>query len=233
MIILFLILGFTAQGQKDISGTVLYKASHNKTLITENKDNNKEGIKAANELLNNASDIHATLTFNNKESSYRVDDKLEIDGIKSLNITYLFAGGKNLFYHNRDSIHLLEANSSFGKIYLIKQDPPNWIITKETKDIDGLKCVMAYSTTTSGSKEKIDATAWFSPSIPVSYGPMRYFGLPGLIIELQFSKMTFIAEKINLNIENVVIEKHKSQEILSHKEFMEIAKKNAPGFFEN
>ena len=59
-------------------------------------------------------------------------------------------------------------------------------------------CLKAYSTTSKDKIKKIQATAWFCPDIPVGYGPMQYFGLPGLIIELHFSKMTFIVEKINL-----------------------------------
>ncbi|WP_405575050.1 GLPGLI family protein [Winogradskyella sp. Asnod2-B02-A] len=233
IIFLTLVLGILAQAQSNLSGTVLYKASHNKTKIKKDSGEKSEGIEGANQLLQNASDVYTTLNFNSKESSYRVNKKLKVDGIDSINITYFFAGGDNLFYCNNDSLKVVQSNTSLGKLYLIKKDSPNWVITKETKMIDGLTCTKAYSTILEGDKEKVGATAWFCPSIPVGFGPLEYFGLPGLIIELQFSKMTFIAEKINLNKKNVVIEKHKNAPILTLEEFMAIAKKRTPDFFEN
>lgn len=235
-LIITLALGIIAQGQSNLSGTVIYKASHDKTLIENSKestDKESEGVKGANDLLNNASDVYTTLNFNNKESSYSVNEKLRVDGMTSINITYFFAGGENLFYHNKDSLGIIISNSSLGKKYLIKYDAPNWVITKETKQIDDLLCIKANATTTIDKKEKIIATAWFCPNIPISYGPMQYYGLPGLIIELHFSKMTLIAEKINLNKENVIIEKHKESPVLTHEEFLEIAKEKASGFFDN
>lgn len=237
-ICLLLAISFSliSKGQSDLSGTVSYKAYHEKTYINKNKNNSNEkaeGIEGANELLNNASDIYATLNFNSEGSSYRVDEKLQVDGIESINITYFFAGANNLYYHNKDSLSVIQTNTSLGKIFLIKNELPSWIITKETKMIDGLECIKAYTTNLSGDKKRPAATVWFSPSIPVNYGPMQYFGLPGLIIEVQFGKMTLIAEKISLNKKNVVIEKPQKAPIVTPEEFMAIAKKKTPDFFEN
>ncbi len=227
---------FISQSQSKLSGTVIYKASHDKTQIKKGEkssDGNTAGIEGANQLLKNASDVRATLSFSEKESSYRVNEKLEVDGIESINITYFFAGGDNLYYHNRDSLNVLKSNTSLGKTFLIKNKLLNWKITKETKKIDDLLSIKAFATSPTEEKTKIVATAWFSPSIPIGYGPMEYFGLPGLIIELKFSKMTFIAEKINLQDKNVVIEKHKEAPIVTPQEFRVIAKKKTPEFFDN
>ncbi len=240
-LIITLALGTITQGQSNLSGTVIYKAFHDKTLITEenNKSNTNKGIEGANELLKNASEVYATLSFNHKESSYRVNEKLKIDGIESINITYFFAGGSNLFYHNKDSLNVIQSNTSLGKTFLIKSKAPNWVITKETKKIGDLLCIKAYTVIHNKDnddvkgKDKIGATAWFCPAISIGYGPMQYFGLPGLIIELQFSKMTFIVEKINLKKKNVIIEKHKEAPIITVEEFNTIARKKAPSFFEN
>ncbi|WP_332911473.1 GLPGLI family protein [Algoriphagus boritolerans] len=48
-------------------------------------------------------------------------------------------------------------------------------------------------------KDTIRVTAWFTPEIPVSHGPESYFGLPGLILEVQNQGRTLICEKIELN----------------------------------
>lgn len=224
------------QGQSNLSGEVVYEASYDKTLIEETSLKNKDGIEGANKIIEDASSITATLRFNTNESSYQLDKKLKIDENGELNITFFFAGGDNLFYHNKDSLSLFQTNTSLGKMFLIRRDLPNWVITKETKKIDDLICFKAYSVIPNeddNTSEKIGAVAWFCPSIPISYGPMEFFGLPGLIIELHYSKMTFIAQKINLNKKNVIIEKPLDAEIITVKEFNVLARKKIPSFFEN
>lgn len=99
--------------------------------------------------------------------------------------------------------------------------------------IDGLSCINAYTTNLSGDKKRHAATVWFSPSIPFNYGPMHYFRLPGLIIEVQIGHITLIAEKISLNKDHVINEKPQEAQVVTSEEFMAIAKKKTPEFFEN
>ena len=49
-----------------------------------------------------------------------------------------------------------------------------------------------------------DYVVWFTPEIPVSHGPWKLRGLPGLIIEASdlTGKYEFIARKINMNPNN-------------------------------
>lgn len=42
-------------------------------------------------------------------------------------------------------------------------------------------------------------TAWFTPEIPISNGPSSYWGLPGLILEVNTAKTTMLCTKIVLN----------------------------------
>ena len=232
-IIIVLISGLAAPAQSNLSGMVSYKASYAKNYIKKDLKDKKEGKEGANELIKNSSDVYATLKFNSEGSSYRVDEKLQVDNIESINITYFSAGSNHLYYHNKDWLNILQSNETLGKRFLIKRKSPNWNITKETKMIDDLLCIKAYSTISENNKEKAGPTAWFSPSIPVNYGPMQYFGLPGLIIELQFGSVTFIAKKISLNKDHVIVEKPQEAPIVTPEEFMAIAKKKTPDFFEN
>ena len=41
--------------------------------------------------------------------------------------------------------------------------------------------------------------AWFSPLIPVNFGPKEYIGLPGLVLEVEMAGSTITATKIILN----------------------------------
>jgi GLPGLI family protein len=40
---------------------------------------------------------------------------------------------------------------------------------------------------------KVTITAWYTPEIPVSQGPEGYWGLPGLILEVNDGKTTICA----------------------------------------
>lgn len=54
-----------------------------------------------------------------------------------------------------------------------------WKITKETRDINGIKCIKA--TTTKWGRNWI---AYYSPKHPMPFGPYKFYGLPGLIFEV-------------------------------------------------
>lgn len=44
-----------------------------------------------------------------------------------------------------------------------------------------------------------DVVAWYSPQIPLSQGPLEYWGLPGLILEVNVGKTTILCSKIVMN----------------------------------
>ncbi len=47
--------------------------------------------------------------------------------------------------------------------------------------------------------KEITITAWYSPEIPINQGPEGYWGLPGLILEVNDGKTTILCSKIVLN----------------------------------
>ena len=60
------------------------------------------------------------------------------------------------------------------------------------------------STATSISEDieipkEIEVTAWYTPQIPVSQGPGDFWGLPGLILEVNTDKTTILCSKIIMN----------------------------------
>ena len=42
-------------------------------------------------------------------------------------------------------------------------------------------------------------TAWYTPQIPISQGPLEYWGLPGLILEVNVGNTTMLCSKIIMN----------------------------------
>ncbi len=52
-----------------------------------------------------------------------------------------------------------------------------------------------------GVDENPEITAWFTPEIPVSQGPSDYWGLPGLILEINDGRSSLLCSEIRLNQE--------------------------------
>lgn len=72
--------------------------------------------------------------------------------------------------------------------------------------------------------EEIEITAWFTPQIPVSHGPGEFYGLPGLILEVQSDKTSILCSKIVLNPnEGVKIKKPSKGTQVTREEFAKIA----------
>lgn len=69
----------------------------------------------------------------------------------------------------------------------------NWITTDSIKNILGYDCVMAH-----GDCHGRRWTVWFSPEIPVSDGPWKLYGLPGIILEAvcDGGQYSFVADGI-------------------------------------
>lgn len=86
---------------------------------------------------------------------------------------------------------LTNASINFdGKDSLIKW---NWEITEEKEIINGYLCKKAIS-----KKYNSLLIAWFTEEIPISAGPDKYDGLPGLILKVRNLGQEFTAEKIDI-----------------------------------
>jgi GLPGLI family protein len=74
------------------------------------------------------------------------------------------------------------------------------------------------------NKEKIfnhPVIAWYCPSIPYSFGPNGYSGLPGLILELQVRNVVYGATQIELNTTETFEIDTKKMKILNEQEYKE------------
>ncbi|MFM2266287.1 MAG: hypothetical protein RLZ77_1707 [Bacteroidota bacterium] len=52
--------------------------------------------------------------------------------------------------------------------------------------------------------KEITITAWYTPEIPISQGPENYWGLPGLILEVNDGKTTILCSKVVLNLKDKI-----------------------------
>ena len=82
---------------------------------------------------------------------------------------------------------------------------------------------------TDGEKEEkketvtVETVAWYTPQIPISNGPEQFWGLPGLILEVQDGNLTIVCSEIVLNpSEKVEIEEPKKGKKVTQEEFDKI-----------
>jgi GLPGLI family protein len=79
--------------------------------------------------------------------------------------------------------------------------------------------------------KEVTITAWYSPEIPISQGPENYWGLPGLILEVNDGKTIILCSKIVLNSkEKAEIKESTNGKVISQKEYDETVTKKMEEF---
>jgi GLPGLI family protein len=131
-----------------------------------------------------------TLAFTENQSLYQQGEDNAEQGWSGRKETFFLT--KNFASeHSTDYIDLL------GKSYIVDDTlrAPTWKILNQIKEVAGYICMKAVTIDT---VKKQTITAWFAQDIPVQAGPERFFGLPGLILELDINDgdVTIIASKV-------------------------------------
>ncbi|MFV0181143.1 GLPGLI family protein [Empedobacter falsenii] len=149
------------------------------------------------------------LFTNNKEqlfinkNSYLADsignDVTSLVHNKKLNIKDVYAkfgrtdNNIKLFYNNSNKNYLNQTNIALLKINLEDYLPEiYWDLHNDEKVIKGYKVKKATTNLFGRNWE-----AWYTEDIPVSYGPYKFNGLPGLILDIKDSEDFFHFEFIS------------------------------------
>ena len=109
-----------------------------------------------------------------------------------------------VIYKNFDKELLTEQISFFGKDFLVSDSlsEMKWKVSAdEQKDILGYTCMKAVLKDTSSNL----LVAFFTPQIPLPYGPDKYAGLPGVILEIQSAQTHIIATEVKLSESPVTV----------------------------
>lgn len=144
------------------------------------------------------------LKFNNQQSKFTLEfsmsspvEKLDRKAVSS-------AKGNGTYYTDLNESESIREIKRFGERFLVISNKYNFTITKEYKVVNGFLCFKAvteeivklsdFNSNIKDSKNEI--IAWFAPDIPLQYGPIDVFGLPGLVLELQINNTSYIATEI-------------------------------------
>ena len=167
------------------------------------------------------------LTFNKEESTFYEDEKLDAMSGATDSWGKNFTPGEQ--YKNVKTNTQVQEQEFYGKQFLVKDNlqPIVWKMGTETKQIGKYTCFKATASIPTNeltwynfswdkvrntNEQNTDSTAiepedikmteveaWYSPQIPVSHGPLEYWGLPGLILEVSADNTTMLCSKIVLN----------------------------------
>ena len=218
-----------------------------------NKDIDPAMEKAFQEALKKASEKNYLLTFNKSECIYEQEQQLEkpksVAGEMSISVSFSSSEGKK-YINAKDKTSSIE-DEILGKEFLIVEpiEKPNWELVDESKKIGDYTCFKAKLLIPVSEKQKKEyeeflkkeeiksslfkmeepkdktITAWYTPEIPVSFGPNNYWGLPGLILEINEPELIILCSKVALNTKGATIKVPNKGQKVSQKEFDAIQKK--------
>ena len=213
----FFLLGnlVLAQG---LTGRAFYKSSSQIKLSMDSTKINPEQIAEIQAQLKKQMERDYVLSFTLTESNWKQVESLgggpATASSGGMQIMINTGSQDRVLYKNLAEQTYIQEQEMMGKDLLIKDnlEPVEWELTGESKKIGNYQAQKAIyariidsqrfstgMTEMESVKDTIQVVAWFTPEIPVPHGPENYFGLPGLILELQSEGRTLICEKIELN----------------------------------
>jgi GLPGLI family protein len=251
-----LLFVFTINAQ-NFTGKAIYRTSTKSTLkfgkdqdgVT---DKMQEELKKQLQKMNQKTFI---LEFDRKTSTYKEEVSLEspkskIGGAAFSVMSLGGSGNTSIYYKDIIEKRFVNQTEIQGKRFLVKDklSEINWELSSETKNIGTYTCYKAtYSkevdkveisikdgeTVKDKSKETIVTTAWYTPQVPVSNGPAKYQGLPGLILEVNDGKKTIVCVEIILNpSQKITVTEPKKGKVVSQKKYTKIQKQKTDEMME-
>lgn len=244
--ILAFIMASISISAQSIKGEAYYQTKRNVDLNLEGSHMSEEQKKMINERLKKQFERIYILTFGKESSTYALEESLDNPTSSSGGMQMVMIGGpgsSGKLYKNTKTQSYSNEQDLFGKQFLIKDklEKLNWKLEDESKVIGKYLSFKATAirevenpdlrfgneeneTTTDSIPPTIKRTitAWYTTDIPVNHGPDQFWGLPGLILELNDGdNMQYICNKIVMHTKNEISEPTKGK-IVSQKEFDEI-----------
>lgn len=166
------------------------------------------------------------LVINGKQSYYKEIPKPEEPagpgGGNDRNRWMRRMGGSEEIFNDLSTGTQLSKANTFGKEFIVKDEPSKmkWrIIATEQREILGYTCMKAEY------RDSTVTTVWFTPQIPLSFGPNGFSGLPGLILAASVGEnKVLLAKTIDLKPETADIKPIDPKNAMPREEFTKMVK---------
>jgi GLPGLI family protein len=218
---------------QDFQGQAVYYSKTKMELGNWGKGRSEAEIKQIAARMKNRLEKKYVLTFNKAESMFYEDEKLDAMSGATDSWGKNFAPGKqykNVKLNSQVQSQEFYGKQFLVKDSL---QPIEWVLGKETKLIGKYVCFKASAsvptneltwydfswdrirnaetkkTDSTGVSSEVtvnmtDIEAWYTPQIPVGHGPLEYWGLPGLILEVSAGSTTLLCTRITMNPEEKI-----------------------------
>ncbi|MEP5254470.1 MAG: GLPGLI family protein [Winogradskyella arenosi] len=257
ILILMLIAVVSPIGAQDFQGIATYKTHRDFDIKMDSTKMNDAMQKQIMEMMKKQFQKTYLLTFDRSSSVYKQEIELSKPQVGGGFQVSFGSSGSDVFYKNVKHKTYVDQKETMGKKFLIKDSiaPITWALASDSKYIGEYLCFKATYTkqvpkinlnfnSNSNLKDEDEGdkapemteriiTAWYTPQIPVSNGPAKYQGLPGLILEIHDGKLTVICSKIVINPEEKVgIEEPTKGKEVSQTEYDDIMEKKTKEMME-
>lgn len=225
--ILLSCLGYSTLAQT-ISGKAFYTAKSIVNMDFGNRKIPEDRKARMKKFMNDMSTNNFELAFNMNESLYSEEQKLDQTSQMGQRhramMQAVFNQSSGEFYKNTDNTTYVNKKDIYGKPFSIVDtlDALQWNVTDEIKTIGQYTCFKATATVEQyvmpempfgrpkdgekkerpkmeDLKQETEVTAWFTLDIPVNQGPDKYFGLPGLILEVKSEHLIILCSRVELS----------------------------------
>ena len=253
-LIVLLLTSFLVNAQK-FSGKAIYK-SHQKTNITLDSAMvaRNPGIQKMMEAkLKQMYQQTYVLNFTQSESTYKQKAKLKQPNPQAqaggvMVMSFGSGGNNDMLYKNLREKRYSNKVDLMSKAFLVKDQLPkyDWEMTGKTKSIgtytvyeakwtreeDNLSITMVNGESKETNKKvKRTTTVWYTPQIPISNGPGNWWGLPGLILEVNDGQRTIVCTEVVLNpSEKITISEPKKGKVVTQEKYEKIAREKTRDF---
>ncbi|RZS99266.1 GLPGLI family protein [Aquimarina brevivitae] len=234
VMLLFIVVSYPlyTYGQDDIKGVIYYKGINEFKILPKYEEKDSLGNYVAGatariyqNMKSRNKPVEFKLVFSDKESIFYMNDELTLQSERR-NPTRK-SKKEEIFYVNHNNKKVSWRNEYAGKLFLIESslDTLKWSILEESKMIGKFKCFKARTVRKAvdfRSKEIMEEkiTVWFTPELPYQYGPEAFYGLPGLVLEMNIGAFKYAFDSINLKPENEEINKPIEGKTVTHQEYM-------------
>lgn len=209
------------------------------------------------EQVNKMSSKTYILNFNATNSIYQEETVLDETALSQNqfgnNMRMMFSAQDiGILYKDINKKEYTNQRDLYGKLFLIKDNLPsnNWSIESETKQIGNYICYKATAIikmpkrglgmpnsrpqkndddekTTLNQLEDVEVIVWYTLDIPIQQGPDKFWGLPGLILEVEMGNTKILCTKVELKKSKEIVEitPPKKGKKLNQEEYDEILEK--------
>lgn len=218
LLVIFCLLFFVCYSQ---SGVINFKVEKLENEDKIKKDTPKGLVKIIRDREKQLKYVNVQLSFNEKNSIFKTKETMGNDATFSLESILRVTSTSEQYYVDLPARKSYKISKFRGDFLSLSNEMPEWEITNSSKIILGYRCVKATTSVTNFNKSKRKIIAWFAKDLPFNFGPKTYFGLPGLILEIEDFGYRFYATTIDVSEKSKKIKNPVKGRVVSEVEFNE------------